>query len=49
VSSPVAAAGLAGLAVVLGGVAIALLLRRPRAGTSPPGTRANPLVRSPHP
>ena len=30
VSSPLAAAGLAGLAVVLGGIAIGLLLRRPR-------------------
>jgi hypothetical protein len=45
VSSPIAAAALAGLAVVLGGIAIGLLLRRPR-------VRAAPLtqsVRTPHP
>ncbi|HET6825358.1 MAG TPA: fibronectin type III domain-containing protein [Amnibacterium sp.] len=46
VSSPIAAAALAGLAVVLGGVAIGLLLRRPRArGTSP----LPQSVRSPRP
>lgn len=36
VSSPVAAAALAGLAVLLGGIAIGLLLRRPRPRSSPP-------------
>ena len=46
VSSPIAAAAPAGLAGVLGGVAIGLLLRRPRArGTSP----LPQSVRSPRP
>lgn len=46
VSSPAAAAALAGLAVVLGGIAIALLLRRPRGPAAPPLTRD---PRAPHP
>lgn len=46
VSSPFAAAALAGLAVVLGGIAIGLLLRRPRARPAPPITQS---VRTPHP
>lgn len=46
VSSPVAAAALAGLAVVLGGIAIGLLLRRPRPRPAPPLTQN---VRTPHP
>jgi len=46
VSSPIAAAALAGLAVVLGGIAIGLLLRRPRPRAAPPLTQD---ARVPHP
>ena len=46
VSSPIAAAALAGLAVVLGGIAIGLLLRRPRARPAAPLTQS---IRTPHP
>ncbi|HEV7622563.1 MAG TPA: hypothetical protein VGO26_00385 [Amnibacterium sp.] len=48
VSSPIAAAGLAGLAVVLGGSAIGLLLRRPRASAAASVTQAGRLARAPH-
>jgi hypothetical protein len=49
VSSPVAAASLAGLAVLLGGIAIGLLLRRPSGRASAPATGTSPIARTPHP
>jgi hypothetical protein len=49
VSSPVAAVSLAGLAVLLGGIAIGLLLRRPSGRPSAPATGTSPIARVPHP
>jgi hypothetical protein len=49
VSSPMAAGALAGVAVLLGGIAIGLLLRRPKARPAAPPTQSSPLVRTPHP
>lgn len=49
VSSPIAAAGLAGLAVVLGGSAIGLLLRRPRPRPGAPIPQTSPVARARRP